>query len=65
YAGMLLIYAGMALWLGSYAALIGVSVFLFMTLARIVVEEGYLRKTLPAYAGYARGVRSRLIPYLM
>jgi protein-S-isoprenylcysteine O-methyltransferase Ste14 len=65
YAGMLLIYAGMALWLGSYAALIGASGFLLMTLARIVIEESYLRKTLPAYAGYARRVRGRLIPYLL
>jgi protein-S-isoprenylcysteine O-methyltransferase Ste14 len=65
YAGMLLIYAGAALWLGSYAALIGASGFLAMTLARIVIEEAYLRQTLPAYAGYARRVRGRLIPYLL
>ena len=65
YAGMLLIYAGAALWLGSYAALIGASGFLVMTLARIVIEEAYLRQTLPAYAGYARRVRGRLIPYLL
>jgi protein-S-isoprenylcysteine O-methyltransferase Ste14 len=65
YAGMLLFYAGGALWLGSYAALIGASGFLFMTLARIVIEEAYLRRTLPAYAGYARRVRGRLIPYLL
>jgi protein-S-isoprenylcysteine O-methyltransferase Ste14 len=65
YAGMLLIYAGAALWLGSYAALIGASGFLVMTLARIVIEEAYLRESLPAYAGYARRVRGRLIPYLL
>jgi protein-S-isoprenylcysteine O-methyltransferase Ste14 len=65
YAGMLLIYAGLALWLGSYAALICASGFLIMTLARILIEEAYLRQTLPAYAGYARRVRSRLIPYLL
>lgn len=65
YAGTLLFYGGAALWLGSYAALIGVSGFLFMTLARILIEEAYLRRALPAYAGYARRVRSRLIPYLL
>jgi protein-S-isoprenylcysteine O-methyltransferase Ste14 len=65
YAGTLLFYAGAALWLGSYAALIAASAFLVMTLARIVIEEGYLRQTLPAYAGYARRVRGRLIPYLL
>ncbi|WP_372786458.1 isoprenylcysteine carboxylmethyltransferase family protein [Phenylobacterium sp.] len=65
YAGMLLVYGGAALWLGSYAALIGASGFLAMTLARIVIEEAYLRQTLPAYAGYARRVRGRLVPYLL
>jgi protein-S-isoprenylcysteine O-methyltransferase Ste14 len=65
YAGMLLIYGGAALWLGSYAALICASGFLIMTLARIVIEEAYLRQTLPSYAGYARRVCGRLIPYLL
>jgi protein-S-isoprenylcysteine O-methyltransferase Ste14 len=65
YAGALLFYAGAALWLGTYAALIAASGFLFMTLARIVIEEAYLRRTLPAYAGYARRVRGRLVPYLL
>jgi protein-S-isoprenylcysteine O-methyltransferase Ste14 len=65
YAGMLLVYAGAALWLGSYAALIGASGFLILTLARIVIEEAYLRQALPAYAAYARRVRGRLIPYLL
>lgn len=65
YAGMLLIYSGTALWLGSYAALVGAAVFLVMTLARTVIEERYLRQTLPAYADYARRVRGRLVPYLL
>jgi protein-S-isoprenylcysteine O-methyltransferase Ste14 len=65
YAGMLLIYGGSALWLGSYAALICASAFLILTLARILIEEAYLRQALPSYAGYARRVRSRLIPYLL
>lgn len=65
YAGMLLVYAGMALWLGSFAALIGASGFLIMTLARIVIEEAYLREHLPDYAAYAGRVRGRLIPFLL
>jgi protein-S-isoprenylcysteine O-methyltransferase Ste14 len=65
YAGTLLFYAGVALWLGSYAALVGASGFLVMTLARIVIEEAYLRQSLPSYAGYARRVRGRLIPHLL
>lgn len=65
YAGALLVYAGVALWLGSVAALIGASGFLVLTLARILVEEAYLRRILPEYAGYARRVRGRLIPYLL
>jgi protein-S-isoprenylcysteine O-methyltransferase Ste14 len=65
YAGMLLVYAGWALCLGSYAALIGASVFLVLTLARIMIEEAWLRVALPDYADYARRVRSRLVPYVL
>lgn len=65
YAGMLLVYVGTALWLGSYAAAIGVTGFLLMTLARIAIEEAYLRDHLPGYADYARRVRGRLVPYLL
>jgi protein-S-isoprenylcysteine O-methyltransferase Ste14 len=65
YAGMLLAYAGAALWLGSYAAALVTTVFLLMTLARIVIEERWLREHLPDYAAYARRVRGRLIPYLL
>jgi len=65
YAGMLLVYPGTALWLGSYAAAIGSVAFLALTLARIVVEERYLRDQLADYADYARRVRFRLIPTLL
>jgi protein-S-isoprenylcysteine O-methyltransferase Ste14 len=36
-----------------------------MTLARITIEEAWLRSHLPAYADYARRVRSRLIPFVL
>ena len=65
YAGMLLLYAGVALWLGSYAALIVVAAFAVMTLARIVIEEAHLRSALPDYAAYAARVRGRLIPFVL
>jgi protein-S-isoprenylcysteine O-methyltransferase Ste14 len=65
YAGMLLVYPGTALWLGSYAAAIGAIGFLVMTLARIVIEERYLREHLPEYGAYAARVRARLIPVLL
>lgn len=65
YAGNLLTFSGVALWLGSYAALIGVTVMLAATLWRIGLEEAYLRQALPEYAGYARKVRFRLAPYLI
>lgn len=65
YAGMLLVYVGAALWLGSYAAAIGSLGFLVMTLARIVIEERFLRANLPAYASYSRRVRAKLIPFLL
>lgn len=65
YAGMLLVYAGAALWLGSYAAAVASVGFLIMTLARIVIEERYLREHLSGYAPYAQRVRARLIPRLL
>ena len=64
YAGNLLLFAGVALWLGSTAALIGVSVHLVATLARIRIEEAFLRENLPDYAAYAARVRARLIPFV-
>lgn len=65
YAGMLLFYAGAALWLGSTAAALATVAFLAMTLARIVIEEAWLRRNLAGYETYARRVRGRLIPYLL
>jgi len=65
YAGNLLLYSGMPLWLGSTAAFIGVGVILAATIGRIAVEEHHLRTRLPGYADYAKRVRGRLIPYLL
>lgn len=65
YAANLLFFAGTALWLGSLAALLGVAVNLAATLARIGIEERWLRANLPGYADYALRVRARLIPFLI
>jgi protein-S-isoprenylcysteine O-methyltransferase Ste14 len=65
YAGMLLVYPGAALWLGSYAAALGAVGFLIMTLARIVIEERWLREHLADYAAYTKRVRGRLIPFIL
>lgn len=65
YAGNLAFFAGSALWLGSLAALLGVSVILVATLARVVIEERYLRDALPGYRQYAGRVRARLIPFVI
>jgi len=65
YAGGLLVYAGAPLWLGSYAGAIASLGFLALTLARIGIEERYLRDHLPDYIDYARRVRAKLIPGLL
>jgi len=65
YLGNLLFYLGASVWLGSFAAAVGVIVLLLATVARIGIEEKDLRTRLPAYADYARRVRGRLIPFLL
>lgn len=64
YAGNLVFFAGLALWLGSTAAFVGVVVQLAFTLARIAIEERHLQASLPDYVTYAKRVRGRLIPYI-
>jgi len=66
YLGYFLQIGGQALWLGSVAAAaIGIGVYLAATLGRIRIEERDLRARLPAYDGYARRVRGRLIPFVL
>ena len=62
YLGLLLFYAGVALWLGSYASLVTLVVVLAALLARIGVEETTLRQTLPGYSAYVTRVPYRLVP---
>lgn len=65
YAANLLFFAGLSLWIGSLAGLLGVVVILAATLARIRIEERQLRAELPGYAAYTRTVRARLIPFVL
>lgn len=64
YLGMLPFFMGLAMWLGSYTALIAVSALLVIFIARITVEEKTLRKSLPGYPEYIMKVHYRLIPFI-
>ncbi|HEY4100381.1 MAG TPA: isoprenylcysteine carboxylmethyltransferase family protein [Gemmatimonadales bacterium] len=62
YLGILIFHAGLALWLGSYAALLAVGVMVLMLRIRIGIEETTLRQTLPEYPQYITRVPARLVP---
>ena len=64
YLGILPLFAGIALWLESYMSLIATSGILIILIARIVVEEKTLRKTLPGYIDYMEKVPYRLVPFI-
>ena len=62
YAGLLLVTTGLGLWLDSTAGTLAAIVPVALLAIRIVVEERFLRRSLPAYARYAETVRWRLLP---
>src|SRR5262245_16080941 len=62
YAGAVLFFVGIPLWLESYAATVLAVVPVFSIVLRITVEERFLRRELPDYEAYTRRVRYRLIP---
>lgn len=64
YLGMLLLMAGIALWLESYASILTLPVVLVFLIARTFVEEKTLQETLPGYVAYMARVRYRLIPFI-
>jgi protein-S-isoprenylcysteine O-methyltransferase Ste14 len=64
YSGVLLWLAGLALWLESIAAAMGVIGILPFLLLRIHGEERFLRGTLGGYGDYMERVRHRLIPFV-
>ncbi|MEO1407424.1 MAG: isoprenylcysteine carboxylmethyltransferase family protein, partial [Pseudomonadota bacterium] len=65
YTALILMFSGMALWLESWAALIGIAGLVIVLIARIRVEEAELRSTLSGYAAYCERVRNRLIPFIV
>jgi protein-S-isoprenylcysteine O-methyltransferase Ste14 len=64
YSGTGLMMIGIALWLESYAAAIGMILMIVTLSARIHFEERFLRRELPGYEAYTQRVRYRLIPFL-
>ena len=64
YSGGLLMFAGIPLWLGSYAGLLLFIGLVAIIIARLIIEEKTLSKDLPGYTSYMKKVRWRLIPYI-
>jgi protein-S-isoprenylcysteine O-methyltransferase Ste14 len=62
YAADPLIFVGLGLWLGSYAAVLAAVLPLSLMVVRLHLEERFLQRELPGYAVYATRVRHRLIP---
>jgi protein-S-isoprenylcysteine O-methyltransferase Ste14 len=62
YVGGLLLFAGSALALGSYWALVPAAVASAILIVRIPLEERTLREGLEGYEEYASRVRYRLLP---
>ncbi len=64
YLGILVFFAGIALWLESYASLPTLSVILAALAARMLVEEKTLCHELPGYLEYTKTVRHRIVPFI-
>jgi protein-S-isoprenylcysteine O-methyltransferase Ste14 len=64
YAGGVLLFVGMPLLLGSYAAVLAAIVPIGVLIVRITIEERFLRQELKGYDAYMRKVRWRLIPFV-
>ena len=64
YSGAVLLIFGMSLWLESYAGVIFAILPVATLVARIVVEERFLRRELKGYADYTKRVRYRLAPFV-
>lgn len=62
YAADPLIFVGLGLWLGSYAAVLAAVLPVALMVLRLQLEERFLKRELPGYAAYAARVRHRLIP---
>jgi protein-S-isoprenylcysteine O-methyltransferase Ste14 len=64
YLGVALLLIGIALWLGSYAAACASVIPIAVLVARILVEETFLRQHVAGYSAYAKRVQYRLVPLI-
>jgi protein-S-isoprenylcysteine O-methyltransferase Ste14 len=64
YAGFIPYIVGSGLWLESYAGVLVGLLVIGLIVARIFLEESFLRRELPGYDAYMQKVRYRLIPYV-
>lgn len=64
YAGFILFYAGAALMLGSWLALIWTAAIALVFMLRLVREEAVLVEKLEGYEDYRRTTRFRLVPWV-
>lgn len=62
YVGMIVLFPCMAVFLGSWWALVPASLIAMLMVIRTALEDRALRAELPGYAEYARRVRYRLLP---
>jgi len=62
YLGIILLFPGMALFLGSWWALVPAILIAVLMVVRTALEDRTLRAELAGYAEYARQVRYRLLP---
>jgi protein-S-isoprenylcysteine O-methyltransferase Ste14 len=62
YAGIILLFPCMALFLGSWWALVPASLIGVLMVIRTALEDHTLQAELPGYAEYAQRVRYRLLP---
>jgi len=64
YAGAILFFLGIPLWLESYAAAVLALASIFLLMLRIPIEEKYLRRELTGYDAYTKRIRYRMIPHV-
>ncbi|MFC1810988.1 methyltransferase family protein [Patescibacteria group bacterium] len=64
YTSLFMLFAGMALWLESWTAVLLNIPLLIVIIIRIIVEEKKLKETLPGYPAYMKKVKYRLLPFI-
>jgi len=62
YVGIILLFPGMAMFLGSWWALVSAGLIALLMVLRTTLEDRTLQAELPGYAEYAQQVRYRLLP---